>query len=176
MDQHRGVTNRADADKGSVLKTIRYRISAFTMRHRWLSLALLTAITAGFSLGLPRVELRTIFSDLLPANHPFVQTYQDHPNFGNPLTITIMVRRKDGDIYNPETLAKIWNMTRDVDLTPAVDHDQVLSIATEKARFQEATPFGIDSQPLMGDHAPATEAELAEFRRRVENRPTRASS
>ena len=77
MDQHRGVTNRADADKGSVLKTIRYRISAFTMRHRWLSLALLTAITAGFSLGLPRVELRTIFSDLLPANHPFVQTYQD---------------------------------------------------------------------------------------------------
>ncbi|MBP8926457.1 MAG: MMPL family transporter [Pseudomonadales bacterium] len=153
------------------MKTIRYRISAFTMRHRWLSLALLAAITFGFALGLPRVELRTIFSDLLPANHPFVQIYRDHPNFGNPLTITIMVKRKDGDIYNPETLAKVWNMTRDVDLTPAVDHDQVLSIATEKARFQEATPFGIDSQPLMGDHAPATAEELAEFKRRVEKSP-----
>ena len=55
--------------------------------------------------------------------------------------MTIRVKRKDGDIYNAETLAKIWNMTRDVDLTPAVDHDQILSIATEKARFQEATPF-----------------------------------
>jgi hypothetical protein len=131
----------------------------------------LLGITAGFALGLPRVELRTIFTDLLPADHPFVQTYKDHPNFGNPLTVTVMVRRKDGDIYNPETLAKIWNMTRDIDLTPAVDHDQILSIATEKARYQEATPYGVDSQPLMGDHPPATMEEIAEFRRRVEKAP-----
>jgi len=123
----------------------------------WLPLLLLLAlVTAVFAAGLPRVELRTIFSDLFPSNHPFVQTFRDHPNFGNPLTVTIMVKRKDGDIYNAETLQKIWNMTRDIDITPAVDHDQVLSISTEKARFQEATPFGIDSQPLMGDHAPAT--------------------
>jgi len=141
------------------------------MAHRFLALLLIVLITAGFGLGLPRVELRTIFSDLLPANHPFVQTYKDHPNFGNPLTVTVMVRRKDGEIYNAETLAKIWDMTRDIDLTPAVDHDQILSIATEKARFQEATPYGIESQPLMGDHAPATPEEIAEFRRRVEKSP-----
>ncbi len=153
------------------MKTIRQRISVFTIRHAGKALLLLALVTAVFAAGLPRVELRTIFSDLFPSNHPFVQTYQDHPNFGNPLTVTIMVKRKDGDIYNAETLQKIWNMTRDVDLTPAVDHDQVLSISTEKARFQEATPFGIDSQPLMGDHAPATDEEIAEFRRRVEKSP-----
>nr|MBP9036041.1 hypothetical protein [Pseudomonadales bacterium] len=150
------------------MKTIRHRISQFTIRHAGKALLLLALVTAVFAAGLPRVELRTIFSDLFPSNHPFVQTYQDHPNFGNPLTVTIMVKRKDGDIYNAGTLQKIWDMTRDVDLTPAVDHDQVLSISTEKARFQEATPFGIDSQPLMGDHAPATDEEIAEFRRRVE--------
>jgi len=153
------------------LKTIRQRISAFTIRHAGKVLLLLALVTAVFAAGLPRVELRTIFSDLFPSNHPFVQTFRDHPNFGNPLTVTIMVKRKDGDIYNAETLQKIWNMTRDIDLTPAVDHDQVLSISTEKARFQEATPFGIDSQPLMGDHAPATAEEIAEFRRRVEKSP-----
>lgn len=141
------------------------------MHHRSLSLLVIGLITLFFAVGLPNVELRTIFSDLLPKNHPFVQTYTDHPNFGNPLTITVMIKRKDGDIYNSQTLAKVWDITRDIDLTPAVDHDQIMSIATEKARFTEATPYGIDSQPLMGDHAPATEEEISEFRHRVDKAP-----
>ncbi|MDP1627586.1 hypothetical protein [Parvibaculum sp.] len=40
-------------------------------------------------------------------------------------------------------------MTRDADFTPGVDHDQLLSISTEKARYAEATPDGINTQPLM---------------------------
>ncbi len=141
------------------------------MAHRWLSLLVLIAITGFFAVQLRNVELRTIFSDLLPSNHPFVQTYKDHPNFGNPLTVTIMVKRKDGDIYNAETLQKVWDLTRDVDLTPAVDHDQILSVATEKARYSEATPNGIDSRPVMGDHPPRTPAEIAEFRSRLLKAP-----
>ncbi len=63
------------------------------MAHRWLSMFILVALTAFFASQLRNVELRTIFSDLLPSNHPFVQTYKDHPNFGNPLTVTIMIKR-----------------------------------------------------------------------------------
>lgn len=141
------------------------------MHHRWMSLVAIAVITAFFAVGLSRVELRTIFTDLLPKNHPFVQTYKDHPNFGNPLTVTMMVKRKDGDIYNPDTLQKVWNLTRDIDLTPGVDHDQILSISTEKARFSEATPYGIESQPLMGDKVAETPEEIEEFRRRVDKAP-----
>ncbi|MBO6683739.1 MAG: RND transporter, partial [Parvibaculum sp.] len=138
------------------------------MTYRWLSLFVLVAITVFFGAQLRNVELRTIFSDLLPSTHPFVQTYKDHPNFGNPLTVTVMIKRTDGeDIYNAETLQKVWNLTRDVDLAPAVDHDQILSVATEKARYSEATPNGIDSRPIMGDHAPRTAEEIEEFRNRL---------
>jgi len=71
------------------------------MTYRWLSLFVLVAITVFFGAQLRNVELRTIFSDLLPSTHPFVQTYKDHPNFGNPLTVTVMIKRTDGeDIYN----------------------------------------------------------------------------
>jgi len=35
-------------------------------------------LTLFFTAGLTKVELRTIFSDLFPKNHPFVQTYKDH--------------------------------------------------------------------------------------------------
>ena len=143
----------------------------YTLHHRALSLFVIAAITVFFAFGLRHVELRTIFSDLLPKSHPFVQTYTDHPNFGNPLTLTIMVKRKDGDIYNPETLQKVWDITREIDLTPGVDHDQILSISTEKARYSEATPYGIESQPLMGDHSPKNDEEIAEFRSRVDKAP-----
>jgi uncharacterized protein len=141
------------------------------MRHRRACLAAFAVITVLFALGIPRIEIRTIFSDLLPTDDPFVQVYKDHPNFGNPLTVTVMVKRRNGDIYNPETLAKVWQITRDIDLAPGVDHDQILSIATEKARYAEATADGVDMRPLMEDHVPATAQEIAEFRARVDKSP-----
>jgi predicted RND superfamily exporter protein len=147
------------------------RLAELTMRRRVLSFVILMLITAFFAVGMQRVDIRTIFSDLFPKNHPFVQTFKDHPNFGNPLTVTLMVKVKSGDIYNPETLDKIWRLSRDIDLAPAVDHDQILSIATEKARYSEATPFGIDSRPLMGDRAPQTAEEMREFKNRVNKAP-----
>ncbi|WP_207779245.1 efflux RND transporter permease subunit [Zavarzinia aquatilis] len=141
------------------------------MNNRGISILVIALITAFFGWGCRNVELKTIFSDLLPAEHPFVETFKDHPNFGNPLTVTIMVKRTDGDIYNVETLQKIWNLTRDVDLAPAVDHDQVISISTEKVRYAEATPYGIDTQPVMGDSAPKSAADIEEFKRRVDMAP-----
>lgn len=148
---------------------LRHRFAAWVINNRGLSLAILMAITAFFAVGLTRVEIRTIFSDLFPKNHPFVETYKDHGNFGNPLTVVMMVKRTDGGtIYNKDTLAKIWNMTRDIDLAPSVDHDQIISIATEKARYSEATPYGVDVKPMMDAKAPETDEELEEFKSRVD--------
>jgi len=149
----------------------RHRLARLTLQHRTWSGLFLLAITLFFAAGLPKVELKTIFSDLFPREHPFVETFKDHPEFGNPLTVTVMIKRKQGDIYNPETLAKVWRMTRDIDLAPSVDHDQILSITTEKARFAEATPYGIDMKPLMDDKAPETLGEIAEFKGRVDKSP-----
>lgn len=151
---------------------LRFAIAHWVMQHRRLMAVIFALITVFFLVGMTRVEIRTIFSDLLPKDDPYVQVYKDHGNFGNPLTVTIAVKRKNGDIYNAETLGKVWDLTRDVDLAPGVDHDQILSIATEKARYAEATAGGIDVRPLMGDHPPRTDAEIEEFRSRVERSPS----
>ena len=150
---------------------IRQNLAAWVFNHRLIASGILAAITIFFALGLPNVKIQTIFSDLLPVGHPFAETYRDHPNFGNPLTMTVMIKAKDGDIYNKETLQKVWDMTRDIDLAPSVDHDQILSITTSKARYAEATPYGIDIRPLMGDSVPQTEEEIEEFEQRVERAP-----
>lgn len=145
--------------------------SAWTVRN-WKSIWLAYAVvTLFFIVGLRGVDIRTVFSDLLPKDDPFVQVFLDHPSFGNPLTMTVMVKRRDGTIYNTETLQKIWDLTRDIDLAPGVDHDTLISITTEKARYAEATPFGIDNQPVMGDKVPTTPEDLQELRRRVQESP-----
>jgi len=151
--------------------TLRYRLAHAVMKHRGLAAIAFFLATVFFAIGLRDVQLKTVFSDLLPEDDAFVQVYKDHPNFGNPLTVTLMVKRKSGDIYNAGTLAKVWKLTRDVDLAPGVDHDQILSIATEKARYAEATPFGIDMRPLMEDRVPESRDEIAAFRSRVDKSP-----
>jgi predicted RND superfamily exporter protein len=151
--------------------SLRLRLAQALLRHRRASLLAFALLSLFFAAGLPRVKLETIFSDLLPADSPFVQVYRDHPNFGSPLTVLVMVRRTDGDIYNAETISKVWQLTRDIDLAPAVDHDQIVSITTTKARYSEATPTGIDMRPLMADTPPQTGAEIASFRARVEKAP-----
>jgi predicted RND superfamily exporter protein len=153
------------------MTSFRFRLARWVLGHRRLSWAFFILLTLFLAAGLPKVQLRTIFSDLLPNDDPFVQVYRDHPNFGNPLTMAVMIKRKDGDIYNAETLAKVWKFTRDIDLAPGVDHDQILSITTEKARYSEATPFGIDMRPLMGDKPPQSDEDLVLFRERVDKSP-----
>lgn len=153
------------------MNSTRFRVAAWVMRHRAWMAVLFVLVTLGFAAGIPGVTIKTIFSDLLPKDDPYVQVFKAHPNFGNPLTVTVMIKRIDGDIYNAETLAKVWQFTRDIDLVPGINHDSLISIATEKARYAEATPNGVDLRPLMDDKVPATTAQIDDFRRRVEQSP-----
>lgn len=150
---------------------LRFRFARWVMKHRLGVLIVFGILTAVSLIALPNVVLKTVFKNMLPKDDPFVQVYYDHPNFGSPLTMYIMVKRKGGDIYHQDTLQKVWDMTREVDLAPAIDHDQLISISTEKLRYVEATPEGADIRPLMGDAVPATPEEVADFRRKVEQSP-----
>lgn len=154
------------------MDNLRFKIAKWVMAKRAYVAFTFLIITIFFALGVPKVDIRTIFADLLPADDPFVQTFKDHPNFGNPLTVTVMVKRTDGEqIYNEDTLQKVWDLTRDIDLIEGVDHDRIISITTEKANYAEATSMGVEMQPLMGDRIPEGEAELQDLRRRVERSP-----
>ena len=154
------------------MDTLRFRIARWVVSHRAAVGIFFALVTAAFAAGIPHLDIRTIFADLLPADDPFVQTYRDHPNFGNPLTVTIMVKRTDGNnIYNQDTLQKVWDLTRDVDLIDSVYHERLISITTEKANYAEATPFGIEMQPLMGNEVPSDPKEIADLQRKVERSP-----
>lgn len=154
------------------MESIRHKVARISVQNRWYTLGIAVLISLVFGYGLLHVEAKTIFSDLFPKTHPFVKVFKDHPNFGNPLTVTLMVQRTDGqDIYSAETMGKLYQLSRDVDLIPGIDHDQIVSIATGKARYAAVTADGIFSNPVMDDSAPTTPEELAEIRRRVNESP-----
>ena len=154
------------------MESLRFRFAHWLIVHRAKAAIFFAIVTLAFAAGLPRMDIRTIFADLLPADDPFVQTFLDHPNFGNPLTVTIMVKRTDGkNIYNHDTLQKVFDLTRNVDLIPGVYHERLFSITTEKAVYAEATPFGIEMNPVMGDSVPTDPQELADLQRKVERSP-----
>ncbi|MAA73380.1 MAG: hypothetical protein CMN28_01570 [Salinisphaeraceae bacterium] len=61
------------------------------MRHLLAATIFFVLVTAFFTVGLFKVQLKAIFSY--------------HPSFGNPLTMTVMIKRTDGEsIFNAETL------------------------------------------------------------------------
>ena len=154
------------------MDTLRFRIARWVIERRRSVGIFFLLVTIGFAAGLPKLDIRTIFADLLPTDDPFVQTFLDHPSFGNPLTVTIMVRRTDGqNIYNYDTLQKVFELTRNVDLIPGVYHERLFSITTEKAVYAEATPFGIEMNPVMGESVPSDPKELADLQRKVERSP-----
>ena len=90
---------------------MKFRLAKWIMAHRAGVGIVFILVTLGFMAGFPGIEIRTIFNDLLPTNDPFVKVFFAHKNFGNPLTMTIMVKNKHGDIYNTETLSKVFKLT-----------------------------------------------------------------
>ena len=111
--------------------------------------------------ALPRIEVYSRFADLLPTEHPYIQTYNRmKQTFGGANVVAMSLEVVgEGDIFTAATLDKIRYLTDQVDLIPGVNHYQVASIADPKIRRIRTTAGGlIKSEPVLPKDLP-TEAE-----------------
>jgi len=98
-------------------------------------LGLIAAMTLFFGLWLPKLQIYSDFSDLLPQNHPYIQTYNRiKENFGGANTIVMVVESQHGTIFTNEALKLIDEATTGVDDLPGVNHNLVSSITHRTAR------------------------------------------
>lgn len=147
------------------------KASSLLIRQRWTYLALAGAVSIFMLVGALRIVVQSTFSDLLPLNDPIIEVFRKYRSFSTPLTVQLLLEVKQGTVYNPETLDKIYNLTRDVDLLPNVDHEQITSMASTKAAVIRPVPGGIVVLPVMPDYPPKTQAEADEVRGRAEHAP-----
>ena len=127
-------------------------------------------VTALFAYWAFQLRLVTSFSDLLPQTHEYIQIHNRFSgSFGGANNIMVMLEVKDGTIFTPETLNKIWKMTEGLDKVYGVNHNQIDSIAHRTVRYLKVAAGGtMRAQPVMTGEV-KTQDEANFIRRNVHN-------
>lgn len=120
----------------------------FRNRGKWLLLIL--GVTALFGASLYRITVGSMFADMLPQGHPFIKTYNRfRKTFGGANLVLVMLEKKGGEIYTPETLRKIERITETIDGLEGVNHYQVFSITQRKCKITTATGSFVEQKALI---------------------------
>lgn len=148
------------------------RTFAFLIRFRALVVAAVALVTLAMGYQASQIEVKTIFSDLLPRDHPYVAVNQRFKQtFGGSNMVSIMLEVEHGDIFNQAVLAKVQKLTVDLQQVEGVDTYQIISLASKKIKEVRASTEGVESRPLMWPELPRDNAELAALKASVLNNP-----
>lgn len=148
------------------------RFVTFTVRRRVpmvIAIGILTVFTSYFAF---HVEVKTIFTDLLPWKHPYIKVNERFKQtFGGSNMVSIMVETEKGDIFNPVFLARVQKITNDLQFVTGVNPFQIISLASKKLKEVRASTEGIETIPLMWPNLPRDEVEMAHLREAVLKNP-----
>ncbi|NMF96946.1 MMPL family transporter [Aromatoleum toluolicum] len=148
------------------------RIAEFCIHRRaWLVsvIAVLTLVLGWFAL---RIEVRTVFEDMLPSRHEYVQTHERFKDtFGGSNMVTIMFEAKEGDIFTPALLDKVRTVTLGLREVSAVNPYQITSLASKKLKEVQASTEGIATTPLMWPDLPDGPEAMAALKEAVLRNP-----
>jgi hydrophobe/amphiphile efflux-3 (HAE3) family protein len=124
-------------------------------------IAVVTALL-GFELRnlRPQVDL----DDLMPRGHPYRQIDERlREEFGTGQTALLAVGVESGEVFTPETVARIERLTDAVERLPGADPASVLSFTSTNAKTVHAEAGGVRVAPLW-EGSPEDPAALAALR------------
>jgi predicted RND superfamily exporter protein len=143
-------------------------IAEFVVKRRGVILLGLILITLFFGYHTFKIEMYTVFEDLLPKTHPYIHTHREFRKvFGGANIVMLSVEVKEGNIFNTKTLQKVKYLTDVLELTKGVNNYQIFSIARQKVKDIRATSWGIEIKPVMWPNVPQTEEEMEELKARI---------
>lgn len=145
------------------------KFCSWMLANRLTVLAGLFLITLFFGYQAAKITVKTSFEDLLPQGHPYIKVHNTYEKqLGAPFKVYLMLKVKDGDIYNQDTLQKVKAITNQLDLISGVDHNQIYSIGSRKVKKITVGPETIIVENLM-EKVPDSRAEMEEFKETVRN-------
>ncbi len=152
------------------------RFADLVIEKRLIFLSIIILITIFFSYQIfTKLTVKTIFSDLLPKNHAYVNLHNEiRKNFGgaNQAYIMVQVRdKKDGgqydDVFNTETLNIVRNITLDLLRFNAVDRFKIMSLSSNKLKHVKMSAEGMAIKSIMYPDVPKTQEAMDALRRNV---------
>ena len=143
-------------------------LGRYILQHRALIGLTLIGITVFMAYWAARVRIATKFENFFPANHEDTRLYREFQyHYGGAQTLLLMLRVKNGDIFTTKTLQKIQDITREVNILPGVDHNEIFSIGSYRVAFSRAVPGALISTNYMYPRVPTTQQGLDELRHNV---------
>jgi len=146
------------------------KVVEFQLKYRLAIVILMVFCTVlSFYSMFSKLQIKTDFFELYPPKHQYIQLYKEFRKmFGSANVLTIVVERTDGkDIYQPDTIKKIDELTLGVLKIKGCSSLQVSSIAHPRVKQLVLTASGIGMFPLMYPGLPTNEAECERLRNAV---------
>lgn len=132
--------------------------------HRRQVLWLLGIITIGFAVQAGRLAIDAGFEKQLPLRHPYMETFIEHrEQFGGANRLLIVVRAKDGDLFDPASLERLRQVTRALGEVPGVNRTSITSIFTPNVSFVRIVEGGFQG----GNVVPAEWSQTEEMAQQV---------
>lgn len=157
--------------KDSIFKKLEGFVDA-CIRHRLAVVIIYAILTAVMLATALRVEIKTVFEDLLPRNHPYIQVHEQlKQTFGGSNLVSIMLEVDHGDIFNQTVLRKVQKVTKDLQQVDGANQFQIISLASKKLKEIRGSTDSIDLHPLMWPDVPKSDAELAQLKQAVLKNP-----
>ena len=157
--------------KNKTFKALEHFIDLI-LKYRVIVLVVIAGITAVMAYLAGHIAVKTVFSDLLPKNHPYVEVNNRFKQtFGGSNMVSIMLEVEKGDVFDMTVLRKVQQITQSLQKVEGVDTYQIISLASKKVKEVRASTEGIESRPLMWPNLPTDDAEIAVLRESVLNNP-----
>ena len=164
IDQKHGAASATAPD----VRSWSYRLESFIFGHRKPILVFFAILTAFFAWEASRLRIDAGFAKLLPAKHPYIQTYLKHQQeFGGANRVLVAVVAKNGDMFTPEFFDALRRATDEVFFLPGVDRGRVQSLFTPNVRYTEVVEDGIAAGNVIPDDFEPTPEGLDAVRRNI---------
>ena len=156
------------APAGAVARILGALESAL-FRHRVLVLVLMAAFTAAMGWFAIQLRMEAGFEKQMPIGHEYIETF--HQYRGDLLganRLTLVVKARDGSIWNRAALQRLYDVTQAVSYLPFASRMSVQSLWTPNAFVNEITEEGFRAEPVIpGTITPEQldEAAVANIRR-----------
>lgn len=127
------------------------RLEEMLFTHRAATLAALAALTVVMGVFAAQLRMTAGFDKQLPQGHEYIETFHQYRDqvFGAN-RIIVVVRARDGDMWNAAFLRKLNDVTQAVMFLPGVDRRTVSSLWTPTTRVLEITEEGFKAEDVIG--------------------------
>lgn len=126
------------------------RLEGWLFRQRRLVLVLLAVFTLAMAWFAVQLRMDAGFEKQLPIGHEYVDTFQAYRNdLIGANRLTIVVKARDGSIWNVAGLKRLYDVTQVVTFLPGISRSSVQSLWTPNSFINEITEEGFRADPLI---------------------------